>query len=257
MNRVPFFISLLSISLSFNLLPAQAQSCQDLGNNGSTAYTLRRDNNQRCEGIRNPTVSSGLDLISFTIGTLSQPAKDNRFTLQVPDRVNGRFPTIIVRYPQKNYQLDPVYFVLKGKFFEFKWSKAVLENARIPLNGLRATAYSLSGTQRIYSPVIFGNSNQYRIVFAYKRAFKITKFQIRLKNSKSVCKGTLVYTRLPTELQLNKQISFAWNGKDKNGKNANAGRYELCTEAELEQDNRAFQKFPLYITFAHDPQWLK
>lgn len=252
MNRIPFFISLLSLSLSFKLPPAQAQTCQALGNNESTAYTLRRDNDQRCEGIRNPTVSGGLELISFTIGTLSNPGKDNRFTLQVPSRAKGQFPRIIVRYPQKNYQLDPIYFVLRGNFFEFKWSKAVLDNVRIPLNGLRATAYSLAGSQPNWVPVIFSNSNYYRIIYSYNRAFKITQFQIRRKNSKFVCKGTLVYSRPPTTLQLNKQIPFAWNGQK-----AEAGRYELCTEAELELENRSFDKVTSYITFAHDPKWLK
>lgn len=246
MKRIILLTSWLGLSLSLYSFPMQAQTCPHSNSPQSTAYMLRQDY-KRCEGIRAFDASVDLSLISFSLGRI-QPAKE--LALEIPILANQLQPKVRVQHPQKYYQLDPLELRRVQNRFQFQWNNDVLTAENIPAEGLRATAYFLSGSQRIYVPVILGRGvDKYNIILSSGRRVKIPLFQILHREQ-------VVYSSSRATFQPRGQIAFTWNGRTPDSRIAPRGRYVLRVNAEQEQDNALTRPASLNITFEHDPQWL-
>ncbi len=225
------FTSLFLFSLS--AIPAQA--CPT-GNPQKTTY-MRRENN-RCEGIQQRNVVSGINLISIvTRGITSYP---NFLTLKIP-RLGNSNPEITVQSLKKNYLLDQLSLQPRQNRFTFKLKSHVLKKANVPPKSLRA----LAEVNAVYLPVtIERTSGKYEFVFYSSYRSKFSTFEI-LRNGK-------VVHRNPRTTARNGEIIFTWNGKK-----APAGRYQIHVIAEQEIIGRPAEKFRRRYYFEHNPNWLK
>ncbi|MCA2666104.1 MAG: hypothetical protein IM486_14645 [Microcystis sp. M114S2] len=239
LNLTIFSLVLLS------LFPAiQAQNC----GKGDTRFSnyIRRDNDNRCEGIAPIDIAGSFSLISLSIGRIR--GMSDYLQLEVPAR-NNLAPKVRVRSVRKNYQLDPITLHPQGSRYQFKWSNDVIDRENIVLDSLRATAYISEG-RLIYLPVIFNPSGKYDLVFFTNVRSQIKELQI-LQNNK------VIYETSRPNWQPKGEIFLSWDGRTSDGKLAKAGLYELRVKALLEQDDAPPRNAPINITFEHNPQWLK
>ncbi len=224
------FVSLLI----FSLFPTTANACQP-GNPRSVAYILRDKN--RCEGILDRDISSGIlpDLISFATSSLTE--YPNNLKIQVPGNINLK-PTISIQSFFKRYRLDKLKTEYLQPNFTFDLNtKTVLQHRRVkvPFNSLRSLAFIIEDSEPVYFPVILGESSgEYEFVINSLRRTAFPVLEIRYQ-------GKTVFSD-PRENPQQGHISLTWKYE-----NAPAGRYELY----LENSEGKSRTFP----FEHDPNW--
>ncbi|MBP0021975.1 MAG: hypothetical protein J7647_31010 [Cyanobacteria bacterium SBLK] len=211
--------------------------------NGNPQYLdyIRRENN-RCEGIvERSSISGALSLISFASKGVN--SFGNTLTIRIPRLANISRPNVTLRAVEDDYQLNELRLVPRSRTYNFNWSTYVLKRAGIAPDALRAVA--TAGTQIVYIPTIVGSpADRYEIVFYSSRPVRFKTFQIKQN-------GSIVYNTSTSTFKEG-EINFDWDGS-----NANAGRYQLYYEAEIEQIGRAPRLVRRTINFAHDPDWLR
>lgn len=148
--------------------PLAADACPS-GRPDSLAY-IRRDNN-RCEGIREPTVSAGLRLISFSTSALELITPQ-----EYPDTIALRIPTantpqISLQSFHRSYLLDGLETESTPTGATFALDTAVLKRAEIPPQTLHAIAFTTADATPVYYPVILDRpSDRYQfLVFSPQR----------------------------------------------------------------------------------------
>ncbi|MBE9007326.1 hypothetical protein IQ259_20205 [Fortiea sp. LEGE XX443] len=246
MNYKIILASLVILTLSH--LPAAA-SCPE-GRPNTTDY-IRRKSPNRCEGIKEELLSgNSLTLISIVTRNIASYGKT--LTLQVPQIRNGKNPQVIVQSFGDNYryQLDDLLLSNNNSRFRFSWNTYVLRQAKIPANTLRASASYLLGSQKVYVPVILGQSSgKYEFAFYSESRVKFTSFKIVKIDSKN--KETTVYSTTQPNPKSGETV-FTWDGR-----NAPSGRYKIHYVAFIEQRNQPSERIERPIEFEHNPNWLK
>lgn len=227
-------ISILLLSLLWPVLtPVIAQACPT-GVPGSLAY-IRRDNN-RCEGLRDSRPVAGVPgLMSLTTGT--PPNYPPALLLRVPG--SDRPPTVEMQSYSRNYRLDQLRMrpTTQGFTFSLDTSEnSVLQRSGVPPSSLRAVAYVEQDSERLYYPVILGNSSgRYEFVVYSPDRRRFPVFEIRRN-------GTTILSR-PRNQPTSGAISLVWQAKD-----SPAGTYELYLVDDQQQTRR--------FRFVHNPGWL-
>jgi flagellar hook assembly protein FlgD len=242
MNHKILSTSLLILILSH--LPAQA-SCQN-GNPRLTEY-IRRNLPNRCEGIKRESVS-GISMSLVAIAIRNIPNYNNTLTIQIPRINGGNNLDVKVQSLAKSYQLDNPSLSnnSNGSRFTFTWDTYVLKKEQIPPNSLYARAIFNVGSQKIYAPVILGQtSGNYEFVFFTENRAKFRTFEIMNKDKQKI------YSTSRTISQSG-EIIFAWDGR-----NAQKGLYQVHVIADLDSRNKPTEKFEQRYFFQHDPNWLK
>jgi hypothetical protein len=226
--------------------PLLAQPC-DPGNANSTAY-IQRNDDLRCEGIlANPASRTKLELVSFTAGRWPQTTRANAtLELQIPGPPD-QTPTLrILSRANQYYQLDPLELAYGNGYHQFQWSNQVLKTEGIGLGSLEALATIRPGSQPIYQPVILDQTTgTYTFVLYSPNRAKINTFKIFRGNR------PILY-QFRHSFQPAGPLTFTWNARS-----AQAGRYRLEVEAEIEQANGLPEPDSLVISFDHDPDWLQ
>ena len=238
-----FSLTLSAITSLFPWQPAQAR-CPS-GNSRSNSY-IRRNNDERCEGISTQNIASSFELVSLAIGKIAKP--QNRYSLTVPN-YQGKQPKVRVRSIKKKYQLDPLNLKLSQGQYPFQWSNYVINKAGINPLSLVGKAFVRDG-KRIYLPVRFNNANRYDIVLYAESPAKIPKFTIEQK-------GKIIYQASKNNWQPEGLIRFSWDGKSSDGKDAPPAIYRLVVKAKLQQDKGPDEDEDINLSFAHNPNWLR
>jgi len=213
--------------------PAVAELCQS-GHPDSLAY-IRRDGN-RCEGLLDHhQVSGQFELIGFYTTTLTQEYS-NTMTIQVPGTENME-PEVEIQSFYRNYRLDRLELSSKAGEARFVLDTKVLQDAGIPPNTLRALAYAVPDSSRMYFPVILEKAAaQYRFVLYSPQRQEFPKLEIRHN-------GQVIHSDsrgIPTQ----GEFFFTWEDK-----NAPAGTYELHV-VNGEGRKRVYR-------FRHHPNWFE
>ncbi|MBD2486993.1 FlgD immunoglobulin-like domain containing protein [Aulosira sp. FACHB-615] len=251
MNYKIILASLLIITISH--LPAVAY-CQE-GNPRSTNY-IRRKSPNRCEGIiEEPINLSSLDLISIVTSSIASYGKT--LSLQIPQIRGGKNPVVQVQSFGDNYRykLDALSLSNKNSRYQFIWETYVLREAKIPSNSLRPLASYLLGSQKVYVPVILGQSSgKYEFSFYSGSRVKFPKFKI-VKIDSSTKETTIYSTKQPNSKS--GETVFTWDGRNTDGSNAPVGRYQVHYVAFIEQSNQPDERIERRINFEHNPSWLK
>ncbi len=227
-NPIPLLLLSLWLAL---LAPLTAWACPT-GVPNSLAY-IRRDNN-RCEGQREGwPVTGSPDLISFTTGNpASYPVT---LLLQVPG--TSRSPILEVQSYDRNYRLDQLAMQPTTEGFTFRLdTRSVLQRLAVPSNSLKAIAYVQQDSERLYYPVILGNSfGRYEFGYYSPERRRFPVFEIR-RNGKRILSQ-------PRNQPTRGLIPLVWSAKA-----SPAGTYELYIEDDQQQARR--------FRFMHNPNWL-
>lgn len=237
------FVFLLTSNLLFS--KAQANTYQSK-NNCPVGYQFR-ENDARCEGVIRNNISSGPNLVSFSVGQLQST---NPLTLRVPKTSSNSQPAIEVYSRRNGYSMIPREPLRqRGNYFFFNWASTELEELGIfpsNLNTLNALTYLEEDFANVYIPTILDDASaRYSIKIECDECeFQIESLSLKSGNYEMPCMQQTYPNR----------VTYVCNGQ-----NAPADDYRLTLVSRTMRRNSS--NFDPTMSkgwiLKHQPQWLK